>query len=426
MQETLIFILILTTVTMIIQLIKYCHKNMTYEISQKIIHMLIGCMALACPYIFEINPRFIYLGIIILIWFIKKLNKNIRMGIMKQDKLMGEIYFIISITVLFVVHKSLVDYVVPILVLTFVDFIVKITEKLYKNINIYDQRKTKIIANSMVFFISVFVCVFLPLKFMTNTRDKENMAISLVIAMLSLMTKLVCEDANDNLMVPLLLHSFLVYNINMTLHSIFMDLAVMLLVIGVGIFLYKNINISKQAVIYFIILCYMFIIQCGIIWILPPAVLFWSSGSLPGLQKQEKYLVLTSDIVERNVFTGVVCSWCAIIFPQYASILYLAFSLSFACTLILNSYKRFISFLYCSSFIAFCCGLTKAILFLALPVSLITGMGWHQFILYITLLLMFIFAKFLLRKWKNLEKTHANELLVACASVIFIMASGLM
>ena len=433
MTDLLAATVILIVLGSVMIITKLCSKKLTLETSRKIIHITMGCVALSFPYIFMYKLSVICLGVLALtaLLFLRK-NKSLREGVGNallgvSRKSFGEIYFVISIVIVFVLHKSVFEYLIPISVLTFADSAAALIGTSYGRTNLaHEQEDAKSSEGSIIFFIVAFICTLVPLQLMTEIGRAEVLVISFLIGFLAAMIELVSRNGNDNLLLPLLTYSFLRYNSEQSLDLLFTNFGIMLF-FSVAIFIvYKITNISKLSIVYSLLVAYVIMVQGGMIWIIPPLMLFLTFGILPMMKDEEKQLEQTYKVIECNSIIGVTSLWVAVFYPQYRDILYLAFSLSFACHLAINTYNRFVHFVKSGKSQAIFCALAKAIVFIALPTLVFTKMNGAVFALYV----MFIAAsiplvvslnnKYDYSKVGN-DTLRANKILVGTLTALFAL-----
>jgi len=265
-----------------------------------------------------------------------------------------------------------------------------------------------------------------PLQLMTEVGRAEVLVISFLIGLLAAMIETVSTNGNDNLLLPLLTYSFLRYNSEQPLDLLFANFGIMLFFLVAIFVVYKITNISKLSIVYSLLVAYIIMIQGGMIWIVPPLMLFLTFGILPMMKGDEKLLEQTYKVVEANSIIGVICLWVAVFYPQYRDILYIAFSLSFACLLAVNTYNRFIHFVKSSKSKAILCAFAKAIVFIALPTLLFTRMNWAVFVLYVVFvaasipLLIPLNKKYDYSRAEN-DTLRANKILVGSLTALFTL-----
>ena len=416
-------------------------KRLTPEGSRKTIHIVMGCTALAFPFLFEHRQSVIFLGIVAVgaLLFLRR-NDSLREGVGTallgvQRKSLGDIYFVISIVIVFVLHESVYEYLIPISVLTFADSVAALVGTSYGRYNMaqHKEEDTKSSEGSVMFFIVAFLCALIPLQLMTEVGRAEVLVISFLIGSLAAMIEAVTRHGNDNLLLPLLTYSFLRYNIGKPLALIFTNFGIMLFLLVVVIVVYAITNITRLSMAYSLLVGYIIIIQGGITWIIPPLMIFLTFGVLPIMKSDERKMVQTYKAIECNTIVGVVCLWLSVFFPAYREILYLSFSLSFAIHLAINTFSRLVNFYSANTEVSVIYGLMKSFLFIALPTLLITGMRWIILALYLLFVVLAMPPAISLEKkydYKNVGPAtfRANKILVgtltAAFTVILIFAGG--
>jgi len=417
---------------------KLLSKHLSAEISRKIIHITMGLTAISFPFVFQNRISVVILGGIAigalsLLRSIKTLRNGIGAALLGvKRKSYGEIYFAVSIVIVFVMHQSTFEYLVPILVLTFADSVAALVGTSYGRYNMaHGQEDTKSSEGSVMFFIVAFICTLVPLQLMTEIGRAEVLVISFLIGLLAAMIEAVSTNGNDNILLPLLTYSFLRYNCDKPLELLFTNFGVMLFFLVIILFVYKIANISKLSVAYSLLVGYIIMVQGGATWVVPPLALILMYGILPKMKTQEKQMILSYKVIECNTIAGVICLWLAVFFPQYREILYIAYSFSFACHLTINTYSRFINFENSKQSVAVICGLAKGIVFIALPTLLLTKMNCWIFVLYLVFLAVSIPPSISLNKkydYKSVNSitTRANKMLVGTLTAIFAAAGGLL
>ena len=406
-------------------------KRLSPEASRKIVHITMGCSALSFPYIFENRQSVVILGLasassMLALRLHGGLRKNIGSSLLSvKRKSFGEFYYILSIMIVFVLHRSVVEYLIPILVLTFADSVAALVGTNYGKNNLATEHEDKKSSEgSVMFFITAFICVLVPLQLMTNVGRAEVLVISFLIGLLAAMIEAVSKNGNDNLLLPLLVYSFLRYNMNLSLNALLINFGIMLIFFVLALIVYRVTTISRLAAAYALLIGYVVLIQGGILWSLPPAAMMLTFGTMPMMKEKEKQVPIPYQIVETNVFVGIACLWISVFVPQYRDILYITFSLSFACHLTLNTYHRFINYLGMNDHLALLCGAAKAVAFIALPTLIITRMSWLLFVIYIAFILAAIPPQLILRKKynyvdMNIISARVTEVLVGFITAVF-------
>ena len=400
--------------------------------SRKIIHIAMGLFALSLPFWVPNRMSVVIMGvaaivILLAMRHVKVLRNTIGRHLFDVGrKSYGELYFAFSVVVIFLMHQSTYEYLIPILVLTFADSIAALVGTSYGRYNMAQkQEDAKSSEGSVMFFIVAFICALVPLQLMTEIGRAEVLVISFLIGILAAMIEAVSTNGNDNLLLPLLTYSFVRENSYLALESLFANFGIMLFFLVVILFVYKVMNISKLSIAYSMLVGYIVMIHGGWEWILPPLILILSYGILPMMKSAEKQMKLSYKVIECNTIIGVICLWIAVFLPQHREILYLAFSFSFACHLTINTYSRFVNFVGANRATAVVCGLLKGIVFIALPTWLITRMNWMILAIYLVCLAAAMPSTVRLNKKLNYKEVNdktarANKILVGTLTAIFV------
>ena len=413
---------------------KLLSKHLTPEGSRKTIHITMGCVALAFPFIFEHKQSVVYLGIATIIALLSlRLHKGLRKGVGMallgiQRKSLGDIYFVIAIMVVFVLHQSSFEYIIPIAVLTFADSVAALIGTSYGRYNMaqHDQEAAKSREGSVMFFIVAFICALVPLQLMTEIGRAEVLVISFLIGFLAAIIEAISRHGNDNLLLPLLTYSFIRENSGQSLETLFTNFGIMLFFVGIILVVYKLTNLTRLSIAYSMLATYIVMILGGVLWILPPLALFLTFGILPMMNAEEKQMVQSYKVIECNTIVGVICLYISVFFPEYRDILYISFSLSFAIHLAINTYSRLINFGNKTTAVSAAWGLVKSVVFIGLPALLITRMGLINFSLYLTFMTISMpWAVFLNKKYdyKNVGDItfNANKIMVGALTAIFTL-----
>jgi len=416
----------------VILLAKYFSKRLTPEGSRKTIHVTMGCAALALPFIIEHRITVVYLGLAAIGFLLfLRIHKGLRAGVGTallgiQRKSLGDIYFVISIVIVFVLHKSTFEYIIPIAILTFADSVAALIGISYGRYNMakHDQEDSKSREGSVMFFIVAFICALVPLQLMTEIGRAEVLAISFLIGFLAAIIEAVSRHGNDNLLLPLLTYSFLRYNIEQPLSTLLSNFGVMAFLAAVILIVYKATNITSLSIAYSLLVGYIVMVLGGFAWILPPFTLFWTFGILPAMKTEEKQMTQSYKAIESNTIVGIICLYVSVFFPEYRDILYISFSLSFAIHLAINTYSRLLNFGNRSMRRSIVLGLAKSAVFIALPALVIARVNWITLSLFLVFMIISMpFAVSLNKKYdyKNVGDItfNANKIMVGSLTVIF-------
>ena len=429
---------VLVLLCSVILVSKYFSKHLTPEGARKIIHVTMGCVALSLPFIINYRLTIVFLGIvaIILLLFLR-IHKGLRLGVGTallgiERKSLGDIYFVISIVIVFLLHKSTFEYIIPIAILTFADSVAALVGINYGRYNMaqHDQEAPKSREGSIMFFLVAFICALVPLQLMTEIGRAEVLLISALIGIVATGIEVISRHGNDNLLLPLLTYSILRYNIYQSLETMLINTGIMLVLLLIVLVIYKVTNITSLSMTYSLLVAYLVMVLGGLIWMLPVLTLFLTFGIFPIMRAEEKQMTQSYKVIECNSIVGVICLYISVFFPEYREILYISFSLSFSVHLVINTYSRLLNFMNKSIRISIIWGLIKSVVFIALPALLVTKMNWITFVLYLTFMFLSIpFAVALNKKYdyKNVSDItfNANKIMVGALTAVFTVVLGI-
>jgi phytol kinase len=420
----------------VIAITKIFGKNLNAEVSRKIIHITMGCAALAFPYVFKSKLSVVILGALAMAFLLFLRSKpGIKTGAGSsllgiKRKSYGEIYFVISIMSVFILFKEPYEYLISIAVLTFADSAAALVGVSYGRHSLSgEQEASKSGEGSLVFFIVAFICALIPLQLMTQIGRAEVLVISFLVGFLAAMVEAVSENGGDNLLLPLLTYSFIRYNCGKPLEFLVGNFAIMLIFLAVILAVSKIAKFTRLAAAYALLVAYIVMIQGGILWVVPPAATILTVGILPLMNKYEKQFSVPHRVIECNTLVGIFCLYISVFLPRYRELLYLSFSLSFACSLAVSTYHRFLNYITAKPYIAAASGVLKAVVFIAVPTFFITRVSFKTIALYTAFLFISLpFAVFLRKKFDytkmSAETVRANEILVGLVTLFFTLFAG--
>ncbi len=186
------------------------------ESLRKGVHVGMGLVVLPLPWIFDRVWPVIVLaalacGALVATRSIRSLRGGIGtvLGGVGRDSL-GEIYFPIAVTVLFVLSQGdWLLYVVPILMLTLADAVAALVEVRYGLFQYQTSEGKKSLEGSLAFFLVAFFSAHLPLLLLTDTGRAEAVLIASILALLVMMLEFIAWRGLDNLLIPLGAHAFI-------------------------------------------------------------------------------------------------------------------------------------------------------------------------------------------------------------------------
>ncbi|MDE2793830.1 MAG: hypothetical protein OXL34_03335 [Gemmatimonadota bacterium] len=186
------------------------------ESLRKGVHVGMGLVVLPLPWIFDrawpvVVLAVIACGAMVATRSVRTMRGGIGtvLGGVGRDSL-GEIYFPIAVTVLFVLGRGdWLLYVVPILMLTLADAVAALVGVRYGLFQYQTSEGKKSLEGSLAFFLVAFFSAHLPLLLLTDTGRAEAVLIAAILALLVMMLEFISWRGLDNLLIPLGAHAFL-------------------------------------------------------------------------------------------------------------------------------------------------------------------------------------------------------------------------
>ena len=251
------------------------------EKSRKLIHVTLGITTLLFPYLFNSFIPVVFLGIIAFLSLfalrkVKTLRKKFGDGLFGVDReSFGEIYFTISIVLIFVLYKVMnlntVFYLIPISILTFADSTAALIGVKYGTKKISEiTEDTKSLEGSFVFFVVAFMCTLIPLQLITNVGRAEVLIISAFVGFMSAMIEMTAHSGNDNITLPFFTFLILQYNFEKNVDELFYVFEIVLFLIIICSIIYKLTKLSKLAIAGSLLYGYLTLILGSINWLYIP------------------------------------------------------------------------------------------------------------------------------------------------------------
>ena len=191
-------------------------KRFHPEILRKGVHVGMGLVVLPLPWMLDgAWPMIVLGGLACATLVATRLIPSLRGGIgtvlggVDREGL-GEIYFAISVTILFLISQGeWLLYVVPILTLALADAAAAVIGIRYGQTQYQTSEGIKSVEGSLAFFLVTFFSAHLPLLLLTDTGRVEVVLIATILALLVMMLELVSWRGLDNLFIPLGTYAFL-------------------------------------------------------------------------------------------------------------------------------------------------------------------------------------------------------------------------
>lgn len=180
------------------------------EWARKLLHVAMGLLALTAPSLFAERWPVILLTIGFTLFlmalrispFLKRLFGGVVDGVGRKS--LGEIYFPISVGLLFLLSKdNPILFSIPVLILTFPDAAAALIGRHYGRLRYQSFGEGKSIEGSLAFFFAAFLSTHIPLLLLTNIGRAETLLISFALSLLLTLVEAISWRGLDNLFLPL-------------------------------------------------------------------------------------------------------------------------------------------------------------------------------------------------------------------------------
>ncbi len=251
------------------------------ESLRKGVHVGMGLVVLPLPWIFDRAWPVIVLAILACGAMVATRSiRGLRGGIgtvlsgVGRDSL-GEIYFPIAVTVLFVLARAdWLLYVVPILMLTLADAVAALVGVRYGQLHYQTSDGIKSLEGSLAFFLVAFFSAHLPLLLLTDTGRAEAVLIATILAFLVMMVEFMSWRGLDNLFIPLGAHAFLRLYREADTDLLLLHLLVAALLMVFAMAWRRRSKLDDSALIGGALVGYAAFTLGGWLWLLGPLLLF--------------------------------------------------------------------------------------------------------------------------------------------------------
>lgn len=253
------------------------------EVLRKGVHVGMGLVVLPFPWVFDRDWPVIVLaalacGALVATRSIGLLRRGVGTvmdGVGRES--LGEIYYPISVAVLFVLSgDTWLLYVVPILMLALADAVAALVGVRYGQVQYQTSDGIKSIEGSLAFFLVAFFSAHIPLLLLTDTGRAEAILIATILALLVMMLESVAWRGLDNLFIPLGAHAFLRLYLGEDVQGLVIHLLVAAVFMAFALAWRGRSKLDDSALIGCALFAYTTVTLGGWLWFLGPAVFFFA------------------------------------------------------------------------------------------------------------------------------------------------------
>jgi phytol kinase len=251
------------------------------ELVRKLLHMGMGLVTLSFPWVFDDAwPVIALAGLSVTGLLVLRLSPLGRVLSAVSRSSLGEVYFPVSVAILFAIYTysqerhRLILYSVPVLLLTLADAAAALIGVAYGRLRFVTAEGQKSAEGSLAFFACAFFCVHVPLLLGTDVGRAETLLIAVLLAWLATMFEAIAWRGLDNLALPLVSYILLLVYLEMRLELLLIRLAVTAVFMAFLAVYYRRTTLIGSAVLGVYVVCYICWAVGGWRWLLAPLALF--------------------------------------------------------------------------------------------------------------------------------------------------------
>lgn len=251
------------------------------ELVRKLVHIPMGLMTLAFPWLFESPWAVTVLGGLAIAFLlalrrIPVLSSHLGtvLGGVKRRSL-GEVYFTLSIVTLFwLAQGQPLLFIIPMLILAVADAVAALIGVRYGQIRYRTDEGFKSAEGSLAFFMAAFFSVHVPLLLLSDTGRPETLLIAVILGLLVMLLEAIAWEGLDNLFIPLGSFMLLQSHLDMPVAALGVRLLATLALVGLVLTWRTSTTLNDSAVLGAALMGYFAWSLGGWLWLLPPLIVF--------------------------------------------------------------------------------------------------------------------------------------------------------
>lgn len=205
------------------------------ETSRKLFHIGGGLTTLTFPWVFASVWPLILLALVtvpslLALKYIRAFKGNLGTVLYRvKRKSFGEIYFPLSICLLFIFARSnTLLFFIPVSILTLADPMAAVIGGRYGRLRYQITQGQKSVEGSAAFFLVAFSCTLLPLLLFSAMGRVESVLIAALVGLLVMLAEAVAWEGLDNLFIPLFSCFLLAGLLTMLIQLLLVELLIVL------------------------------------------------------------------------------------------------------------------------------------------------------------------------------------------------------
>jgi phytol kinase len=261
------------------------------ELIRKLLHIGMGSVTLAFPWLFDREWPIIVLGVLsvggmVALRLVKGLKTSLGTVVSGVSRVsLGEIYFPLAVAILFLLYlhdndpspaRRTLLYCIPLLLLTLADAVAALIGINYGKLRYATSDGQKSTEGSLAFFLCAFLCTHIPLLLWGGVGRPETLLIAVLLAWLAAMFEAIAWAGLDNLALPLISYLLLKIYLPLPVQELEYRLAITAVMMVFVLFFRYQTTLQGSAVLGAVLVGYISWALGGERWVLAPLVLFVS------------------------------------------------------------------------------------------------------------------------------------------------------
>jgi phytol kinase len=251
------------------------------EWSRKIVHVGMGFVTLAFPWLFHERWPVLLLSALAIAslaavrWWspAKAVGGGVLDGVARRSY--GEFYFPLAVGTIFILSGGdRLRYSIPVLVLALADAVAALVGTYYGQLRYSTKDGHKSWEGSLAFFVVTFFAVHVPLLLFSQIGRAETLLIALILGLVVMLFEAIAWEGLDNLFIPFTTYFLLGIYLQMDSIALLQRLLVTLLLVSFVMLWRRRATLNDAALLGAALAGYGFFALGGWEWLLPPLMLF--------------------------------------------------------------------------------------------------------------------------------------------------------
>lgn len=287
--------MVLGILTALMGAVRLLQKHMPPELSRKAVHIGMGCVCLAFPWIFHEGWPVVLLAVIAVLGlaatrYFRPLQRTIGGvlgGVERQS--FGEFYFPVAVATIFLLAgPDTLFYIIPILTLTVADSVGALIGVRYGFARYHTDEGLKSAEGSVAFFTAAFLSCHIPLLLFSQVGRAESLLISLTAGFIVMLLEAIAWRGQDNLIIPIGMFILLKFYVALTPVALLNRLLIAVALVILVLLLRKRSTLSDSAILAGALSGYAVWSLGGWFWLLPPLLLFLTYVWMPAFPRKTR------------------------------------------------------------------------------------------------------------------------------------------